>query len=389
MPTVTWTVLDTEEGVDLDDWSIGPQDIGGGPDGWSVAKHRLVGGKRHGVTVIQVDNGRMRFEIVPTRGMGIRQCAAGDAVLGWKSPVRGPVHPGFVPLSEPSGLGWLEGFEELLVRCGLRSNGAPEFGENGVLKFPLHGHIANLPAHRVTVSVDTESGRISVQGEVDETRFLFHNLRLHCTVSTTFGETELTVKDRVENRSARPDEFQLLYHVNVGAPLLDAGSRLVVPAKTVVPRDARAAEGVANWSIYHGEQPGFAEQVYFLDLAGDAENQTCVLLKNAAGKQGVQLTFNRDQLPCFTQWKNTGATDDGYVTGIEPGTNLPNPRSFEGEQGRAVPLEPGEEYHIDLALAWLLDPDAVTAAEGAVQKLHPDGEPHVFDAPQPGWCAGA
>ena len=51
--------------------------------------------------------------------------------VGWQSPVDGPVHPQFVPLADPSGLGFLDGFDELIVRCGLESNGAPEFDERG------------------------------------------------------------------------------------------------------------------------------------------------------------------------------------------------------------------------------------------------------------------
>ena len=41
-------------------------------------------------------------------------------------------------------------------------------------------------------------------------------------------------------------------------------------------------------------------------------------------------------MPWFTQWKNTTSVADGYVTGIEPGTNFPNPRTYEGEQGRVI-----------------------------------------------------
>ena len=37
----------------------------------------------------------------------------------------------WVPLTEPSGLGWLSGFDELMVRCGLESNGAPDFDDSG------------------------------------------------------------------------------------------------------------------------------------------------------------------------------------------------------------------------------------------------------------------
>ncbi|NOY28743.1 MAG: DUF4432 family protein [Planctomycetes bacterium] len=105
-----------------------------------------------GVQVIEVDTGRMRLSILPTRGMGIWRAELPDGErLGWKSPVHGPVHPKFVPLTDPSGLGWLDGFDELVVRCGLESNGGPAFDEeNGRLVYPLHGRIANRPAHHVS-----------------------------------------------------------------------------------------------------------------------------------------------------------------------------------------------------------------------------------------------
>src|SRR4051794_7968839 len=89
---------------------------------WSVAKRVLRGGRRDGVDLIRVDNGAFAFAVVPTRGMGIwRGSYEGDRV-GWDSPVRdGPVHPAHVNLMEGGGLGWLGGFDELLVRCGLEN----------------------------------------------------------------------------------------------------------------------------------------------------------------------------------------------------------------------------------------------------------------------------
>ena len=57
----------------------------------------------------------------------------GEAI-GWKSPIAGPVHPSLVSLGEPSGLGWLDGFDEFIVRCGLESNGAPDFDANHKLQ---------------------------------------------------------------------------------------------------------------------------------------------------------------------------------------------------------------------------------------------------------------
>ena len=85
------------------------------------------GGRSEGVHVVEIDNGTMSIDVLPTRGMGIWRVRRGEKTLGWQSPVREPVHPAFVPLFDPSGLGWLDGFDELLCRCGLESNGPPEF----------------------------------------------------------------------------------------------------------------------------------------------------------------------------------------------------------------------------------------------------------------------
>lgn len=387
MSTVTWTLTDADEGLDLVDWSIGPADVAGSPAGWSVSKHRMTGGLRDGVSVIEVDNGATRFSLLPTRGMGLWRAISRDRTLGWRSPVCGPVHPRFVPIAEPSGLGWLSGFNELLVRCGLESNGAPDFDDRGVLKYPLHGRIANLPAHRVTVTVDAAAETIAVTGVVSETRFLFQNLELEATFVTRFGESGFDIRDVVTNRSARPGTMQLLYHINVGQPLLGAGARLHVPAKTVVPRDPHAAEDVANWSAYGPPQAGFEERVYFFDPVAADDGKTHVVLANADSTAGVGLRFNVNELPCFIQWKNTAAVEDGYVTGIEPATNLPNPRSFEAEQGRVVELPPGASHATNLRLDWLHNAASLSTALKAVEELRAGVEPEVHQNPLPDWCA--
>lgn len=354
-----------------------------------VEKRTLRGGRSEGVEVVHIDNGYLAFDVLPTRGMSLWKARLGETDIGWKSPVRGPVHPAFVPLSEPSGLGWLDGFDELLVRCGLESNGAPEFGEEGRLAYPLHGRIGNLPARELSLTVDTDSEEIQLTGVVEETRFHFLKLRLTTTITTRLGRPQLRIDDVVENLSASPAEAQLLYHVNFGVPLLDSGSQFVAPLRTVVPRDARAAEGIRNWQNYAAEQPGFEEQVYFLELLADDQGETQALLKNSHGTQGVSLRFRRDQLPCFTVWKNTTAVEDGYVTGLEPGTNYPNPRSFEGEQGRVARLEPRGRRSFALTLEVHADAGQVQRAEQAIARLQEGHAPTVHETPQAGWSPDA
>src|SRR5262249_40504582 len=152
----------------------------------------------------EIDNGKLRFIVVPTRGMGLWKAWLGDLEIGWNSPVHGPVHPQYVPLTEPSGLGWLEGFDELMCRCGLESNGAPDLGAGGVYKYPLHGRIANRPANYVEVSTDEDAGEVSVTGVVDEVRFLFQKLRLKSTYTTKVGQNGLRIIDEVTNLSGDP-----------------------------------------------------------------------------------------------------------------------------------------------------------------------------------------
>lgn len=386
MPAKTWKLFDTNHGLPVDKL-LTSKDLG--DDGqWSVEQVTLRDGLSEGVQKIGIHNGKMFLEVLPTRGMGIWKAHAVGETIGWQSPVRGPVHPKFVDLGEPSGLGWLDGFDELLCRCGLVSNGAPEFDkETKALKYPVHGRIANRPAHAVELTVDSDKQEISLKGIVEETRFHFTKLRMTSTITTKFDSTSFTVHDEIENFSASPAEIQMLYHVNFGLPLLDAGSRVVVPAKTVVPRNARAASGVKTWDSYAAPEPAWEEMVYFLELNADAAGQTRTLLKNAHGTRGVSLVFNKQQLPWFSLWKNTTAAADGYVTGLEPGTNFPNPRSYEGEQGRVVKLAPSGKQVFDVTLEIHTTDTEVKAAETAVAKIQGGKEPKIFTEPQEGWCA--
>jgi hypothetical protein len=323
--------------------------------------------------------------LVPTRGMGVWRARHGDLPLGWKSPVLGPVNPAFVHVNEASGIGWLDGFDEMLVRCGLESNGAPDFNPNGSLRYGLHGKIANVPAHKVEVSVDGDAGLIRVTGVVDEARLFGNKLRMTSVVTTRVGQPGMTVNDTIVNLSAEPGELELLYHVNFGVPLLDSGSKAVLPVRKVAPRDAVAVGNVPEWDTYGPPTPGSIEAVFFMDLAAAADGQTQALLRNAARSQGVSLKFNKTQLPCFTLWKNRQAAADGYVTGLEPATNFPNVRSFEKQQNRVVVLPPGASRSFELTLEVHPDAASVAAAEQAIVGLQQGVQPQVLDKPDPQW----
>ncbi len=379
MARVETVLTDVDAGVWLDSWETSAADglrLAGASD-WSITKTRLRGGLSDGVDVVALDNGALSMSVLPTRGMGLWKGSFRGLPIEWKSPVARPVNPQFVNLQERGGLGWLAGFNELLCRCGLASNGPPGVdrvvdsdGNVSESELTLHGKVANLPAHRVTAEVDDDGdGTLSVTGVVDETMMFGSTLQLTSTVSTKAGANSLTIADTVFNPSAQAMELELLYHTNIGRPFLDEGSRIVAAIAEVAPRDDHSAKAVASLEVYSGPVVGCPEEAFFFDLQADNNGSTSVLLKNPTGDCGLQMRFAKEQLPCFTLWKNTQADEDGFVTGLEPGTSFPNLKTFEREQGRVISIGPGESYTTQIEISVFDSADSVAAAETAIREL--------------------
>ncbi|MFO1093939.1 MAG: aldose 1-epimerase family protein [Planctomycetaceae bacterium] len=362
-----------------------------GSDQWAIRTRTLHGGVSEGVEVIDLCNGPMTLSVLPTRGMGIWRAQYKDLRLGWDSPVRRPVHPQHVDALARNGLGWLDGFNELVCRCGLAFNGPPgkdDAARNGVeAQLTLHGRIANVPAHSVSINVDpTSPGTLSVSGVVDETTFFGPALRLSTTISTRAGSNSFTVADEITNLGGHDAELELLYHINFGPPFLEAGASFHCPARVVAPRNAHAANDIDTYQKYLGPTPGYEEQVYFFDLIPDAQNETLALLRTADGERGVSVHFDREQLPCFTVWKCTQPLADGYVTGLEPGTNYPNFRAYERRQGRVVRLAPGQTYAARVRVEAHDSGRTVAALQERIAALQIRSGPVVHRRPTPPYC---
>jgi hypothetical protein len=362
--------------------------IGAG-SGWSLTTYTLRGGLQEGVDVIEVNTGKLSFAILPTRGMGIWKAHCGDVRLAWDSPVKDPVNPAFINLQDRGGLGWLKGFNEWFVRCGLNSMGAPgmdtvtDYSGNAFeVPLTLHGNIANIPARAVSVEITAEA--ITVKGEVDETMMFGPLLRLNTEIRAELGSGLLSIQDTVTNLGDNPQEHEMLYHINYGPGLLEEGSRMRAPYRRVAPRDPRSTEGIDTFDAYGPPQVGFVEQAYLYELAGKGEkNQTLALLRNAAGDRASLLRFSLEDFPCFTLWKNTAGMADGYVTGLEPATNYPNCRRFEREQGRVISLAGGESRSTLLQMEVLSSREQVEAAEGEIREMQSAAGGSVLPKPDP------
>ncbi|MEM2913493.1 MAG: aldose 1-epimerase family protein [Candidatus Bathyarchaeia archaeon] len=382
------TLTDVENEVYIEEWSVSSSELNVGED-WRIEKRRLLGGPSDGVDVVTVNNGVLSFTVVPTRGMSLWKGECQRLPIGWRSPVRHLVNPCFINLEERRGLGWLRGFNEWIVRCGLESFGASgidvirdNMGNEVEVLLPLHGRIANTPASLVMVKVGLNPPfELGVEGVIYESSMFGPNLKLKTSIVTTPGSRTVKISDEIENLRGVPDEMQILYHCNYGKPLLEEGSQLLAPIKRVAPRDEEASKGIDSFNLTGPPERGFIEQVYFMELLEGADGYTEAMLVNRGLDKAVSHRFSAKSLPFFTFWKNTAAEEDGYVVGLEPGTGFPNTRNFERKHGRVVKLGPGEKYNVEINVSLLLGRAEVEEAISRIEAIKGGAKPIIYREP--------
>jgi hypothetical protein len=363
-------LTDTASNLATANWKVSSADWGGA--GWSVELRTLHGGRQEGVQVIDVDNGAMKFTIVPTRGFEVWKAevskqGGGKVRLGWDSPIKEIIHPSYIRLTDNGGQGWVAGFGGLMVRGGLASFGSPV--QDGADQLTLHGHVDYIPASQV--SVRFEAGKLIFRGVVNDFTTFGPQLRLTSEISTTIGKPELVFDDQITNMSDAPQEMQLLYHTNFGTPILGAGAQFVAPIKHVSPMNPGSAKGdIAEWNRYSGPHgAGYAAKVFNMQLQADSGGMTKAMLKAADDASGVLMSFDTKGLPYMSLWKNEVTAKGGYVTGLEPGTGFPNPRPVERAAGRVPKLQGGESWRVHLAIAALGSKAEVDQAASAIRAL--------------------
>lgn len=347
---------------------------------FSVTLRTLHGGRQEGVSIVDIDNGQMKLSLVPTRGMNVLQASVGDVRLGWDSPVKEVVNPAFIELNGRGGLGWLEGFNELVTRCGYEWVGHPGM-DNGEL-LTLHGRAANIPASKVTLHIDEQPPyAIHLRGELKEQAFKKVDFSVATELVTEPGSTSFTLNDRLTNNGDYAKEYQALYHSNFSTPFLEQGAKFAAPVKQVSPFNDKAKADLADWQTYRGPTRDYDETVYNVVPYADAQGQTLAVLHNKAGSLGVSLGFNTRQLPVFSLWKNTDTQGQGYVTGLEPGTSFSYNRRYQRPLNLVPTIGPKERREFQIRYSLLANKVAVDNALNRVSQIQQGRQTEVRPTP--------
>lgn len=315
-----------------------------------VEEHRLVGGRGDGMRLFEVRNGLgLQFTVSADRCADLSRLSLDGVNFGFFS-ASGYVHPAYYDGAGKGSEGSFTG--GFLATCGLENVGPPCVDEEEAL--PLHGRVGNLPAERVSWDMDAHS--LWIQAVIPHGGFFGRKLRLTRRWTCSCEKNELVLTDTVENVGDKESPLMLLYHINLGYPLLSERSELFLPARETVPRDPRAAEGMEHWREIAPPQPNFQEQCYYHRFSTEG----VAGLYNPTLEKGVLIRFDPRELPCLTQWKMLGFGE--YVLGLEPGNCYPDGRAECRRQGLLDFLAPGETRSFTLHLTFPDSPAAWSAA---------------------------
>lgn len=307
---------------------------------YGVEEHRLIGGKGDGMRLLQVKNGRgLEFTVSADRCADISRLSFKGINMGYFSPC-GYVAPSYY---DDKNAGFLKSFTAgFLTTCGLTAVGSPCEDEGEML--PLHGTAANIPAEHIYWERGEKD--IRIHAVINDEGIFSHKLVMYREIICSLEENRIMVSDKIVNRGDTSCPVMLLYHMNMGYPLLSEKAQVHIPSATVIPRNEKAAEGLDTWQQVLSPQPLFEEQCYYhgfegMGLAG---------IYNPDIKQGLVITYDGKKLKYFTQWKMMGERD--YVLGMEPGNCHPDGRDKMREEGTLTILAPGESvtYDVDISM---------------------------------------
>lgn len=322
--TVDWADL-LDRGLVTQPSALASVDEAVGPGGRALAL-RLAGG--------------LAVDVLPDRGLDLGAVWWGGVPIAWRSPVG--ADPG-------AGRGWEDRFlGGLLATCGPDNIGPP--------RGPLGQH----GSHHLTPAQDVrwwrersaEGLELHVAGTVRTAELYGRHVVVEREIVTGTGRPSVEVRDVVRNLGHGPAAVPLLYHVNLGAPLLRPGARLAVEADAPVLREpcppGRDAltmpEPGPGLDAVVAEHPG---------VRADGGRARAVLGGTGAGVQ-VVVEWSADSLPRLCTWAYPAA--GAWVLGVEP-TNaaLFGPERDLPDAGAPV-LSPGQTVHTWVRIA--VEPEA-------------------------------
>lgn len=299
-------------------------------------------GVEAGLEIIELrTGGGLEVEILPSRGLDLGAARFAGRSLCWLS-AAGFAHPGLIETSPQEG--FLRAFGGgLLTTCGLLNVGGPN--EDQGVSYRQHGRASATPAYEVAAwgGWQGEDYLFTVQGKTREAVLYGDKLEKTRTIQARLGQSTLYLQDEVENIGGRPAALLLLYHFNLGWPLISPQSRLEAPSNG----QAWPIGTPSAWDSFPAPRADYPVAVLEHQMRPDSDGW--VRLAVTSPEATFHLAYDATTLPRFTQWQQFGWGD--YVLGLEPGNVGVMGRASERAAGGLTWLEPGEKRRFCLEVS--------------------------------------
>lgn len=336
-------------------------------------------GVERGIRMLEFRTGTgLRFTALVDRALDIADCDYRGQAIGWHSP-SGFRHPGLHDTEGEQGLGWARSFSGLLLTCGLDHILGPEEVSAETYNYPgkatvrhgLHGRVSTIPARLTGYGERWEGDRcvLWAEGIVQQAAVFGEDLQLTRRIEADVGSNEIRLSDRVVNHGFLKTPHMFFYHVNIGHPVLDEGSRYLAPIRDVVwaaHADSYRRQGVGYRTLPAPRQD-FREQVWEHETVADAAGLVPVALVNDRIGLGFEVETRKEQLPCLYEWQNFQA--GSYALGVEPSTHHVLGDAAARERGEMIWLEHGDSRAYDTTFRVLDGAEQIAAAERRIRAI--------------------
>lgn len=244
----------------------------------------------------------------------------------------------------------------MLYTAGLANVGIACADESGEQYY--HGCIKNSATKHTAVTCDwvDRDYVMRISGQIPESAFWGRNLVLKRTIQAIGGSSRLTIDDVIENQNFTPDQLMLLYHFNIGYPLLDEGAVVYAPIVHTTPLSPYAAREIGSYSTMGAPIDGDDETVYLHQVRRDDRGFSAAALWNPKLQLGIYIRFRGEALKYLVQWKTRRSGD--YAMGLLPASFSPVGREQAAKERGLFPLAPFASTGIQLEIGILEDESA-------------------------------
>lgn len=285
----------------------------------SVRRYKFFEGKEEGIEVVECNNGKISFLLNVTKALDIMQLYHEGMNVSFIS------KNGFTKREIP----FPKRFEGgMLYTCGLDSLANRE-------GFELHGTFHNIPSK--IVRCDCNEDGIFIEALIQDTALFGKNLTMKRYVYSSIGSNELNIVDTLINNGYKQEDYCLLYHFNIGYPMLDENCKIVADVASCESRTEWSEKFKDDYKLITSDVPNQEEMCYFLTL-----NYPKISLINNRINKRFTLEYSNDTLQCLLEWKSMASGD--YALGFEPST------SFLDEKFEFKQINPNESIQFSFKI---------------------------------------